>query len=99
MEFWKNSKMSCVYFSNDAADEQIDCEVTLDGPNILVEYSFEGEHVRYRGQEQGAGHYILSSPASNGEATLHRFTGSKFLDGYWSEDGVRGMWRIALISQ
>lgn len=88
--------MACVYFDETPADEHILCKVTIDAQNISIDYSDEGESYRYAGQEHGHGHYILYCHSIKGEATLHRLPGSKFLEGYWIEDGERGMWRITL---
>jgi hypothetical protein len=69
----------------------------------MVEYDDEGQRKQYRGFRGhdgnfDAGHFHLSmkSADSTGIATLHRFEDSSVLEGYWAEDGYRGMWRIKL---
>lgn len=70
----------------------------INGPEIVVEYRGDvpGGWLRYVGREDGAGHYRLTCPERRGNATLHRFKDSDILDGFWSEDGQIGMWRIQI---
>lgn len=95
MPVWKG-EMDTVYYDADEADEREACEVKVAGGEIVVSYSQDGEIVLYRGQEQGPGHFVLECPERLGKATLHQLQGSRILEGYWSEEGYRGMWRIVL---
>lgn len=91
---WKNSEMTLVYYSQVPSDV-LSCDVKIDGTEIVVVYDDEGP-VLYRGKDSGDGHYVLESPEQKGRGTLHRSPGSQFLEGFWIEDGIRGMWRIEL---
>jgi len=97
MSVWKGA-MDTVYYDNSEADEREDCEVKIAGDAIAVSYSEDGEFVLYRGRDHGQGHFVLECPERRGKATLHQLPGSTILEGYWSEEGYRGMWRIALQS-
>ena len=91
---WNNSKMQVLYYDKTVADENWPCVVRISDTEIVVEYRDEGT-VIYRGENDGSGHYTLRC-SDGSEATLHSFAGSELLEGSWREDGMRGMWRIAL---
>lgn len=93
MTIWKNSTMTTFYYSSNAED--IPCIVKIDDKTILVEYEDEGV-VQYKGRNNNDGHFELTAPQANGRASLHQFPNGEVLEGYWSEDGNRGMWRISL---
>jgi len=92
---WNNSKCDVLFF-NSKADSTSDCEVVIGDGEIEVSYIDEGERLFYRGKEIGPGHYVLHAAGFDGEATLHRFHDGRVLEGYWVEEGHRGMWRIQL---
>ena len=96
MAVWNNSKMT-VYYPASGSSEH-DCIVKIDGQEILVEYDDDGTVRQYRGPNRGDGHFSLEmhGPGTSGKASLHMFEGSTFLEGYWTEDSYRGMWRIKL---
>lgn len=74
MPVYSNSKMDSVYCGDTLlAYEGEDCEVRIDGEEIVVSYQDDQEIVVYKGKENSQGHYILESPERQGEATLHRF--------------------------
>lgn len=91
-----NSKMDLLYYDDTSADEKIDCKVTIQHQQIRLSYEWGGEFITYLGTEVEPGHFELQSSAVNGRGTLHRRTNSKFLDGFWVEGGIRGMWRVTL---
>ena len=98
---YNNCQMTIVYFDGECADEGMVCTVKLDKSNILVEYEDETDNsskilVQYVGKSRSEGHYELSCPEQGGRATLHCFKDAKVLEGFWVEDGYRGMWRIFL---
>lgn len=96
MTVWSNSRADIFYY-NDDADCGDPCEVKIDNGRIVVSYEDEGGgYIVYEGSENGAGHFELSAPSVNGRATLHMFNGNKVLEGWWDEEGTRGMWRIFL---
>jgi len=70
--------------------------VRLTDETIEIAYDDDEGAVCYRGKNAGNGHFHLKAPERNGEASLHCFTGSQYLEGYWHEDDSRGMWRIYL---
>jgi hypothetical protein len=98
MAVWNNSKMTSLYYDTTSADIS-DCEVRIDGKDIIVSYREEDEQlsVIWQGTEHGSGHYELTLEAGQGRASLHRFEKSTFLEGWWKEQGEEGMWRIELL--
>jgi len=92
---WHNCKVDTFYY-DDEADTDSPCEVRIDGDVIVVSYDGENGPIIYKGQAKGAGHFELRSTDVDGRATLHMFEGGKSLEGFWIEDGIEGMWRIAL---
>lgn len=105
MTIWHNSKMSTLFYSAGEAWENHPCIVQIDDENILVKYMEDGAQVQYVGENLGDGHFHLTSTHLNGRATLHRFPAradtnrgndADVLEGYWTEAGNRGMWRIEL---
>jgi hypothetical protein len=72
------------------------CEVKVDDVSIVVSYKWDDEWMNYQGKNLGGGHFELTCEAENGHATLHTLHDSIFLDGYWTANGQKGMWRITL---
>lgn len=95
MTVWKNSTMDTYYGSESAKFNQA-CEVKIDGKDISISYDIDGRTTLYSGMDHGNGHFELGSDAIKSKATLHRFNESMFLDGWWTEEGNVGMWRITL---
>lgn len=96
MSHYKNAT-SCIYFLGNEAAESSDCEVRItEKGEIVVSYETDDGYTVYKGQEQGKGHYLLESDEPFGRGSLHRFEGSQILEGYWEEEGSKGMWRIEL---
>ncbi len=99
---YKNAVADILYYSRDVADEDTPCivKITGEGENaeIHVEYEDDDEIVIYKGKSLGSGHFSLKtiSKTVKGQATLHQIPGGKILEGYWQEDGYKGMWRIKL---
>jgi hypothetical protein len=97
---WKKSVM--ISFYHETASEQSNCEVVLTGSRISVTYLFgpDDDEYEYIGEDNGGGHFVLKMKAhgSEGHAILHRMPDSDFLDGYWEEDRIKGMWRIKLVA-
>ncbi len=50
----------------------------------------------YKGQKIADGCFELTCDAKKGRASLHMLRDSVHLDGYWTEDSGKGMWRITL---
>jgi hypothetical protein len=84
------------YYADGNAMATYPCEVRLDEGSVAVTYASDGGPVTYEGTELGVGHFKLTSPSPKGNATLHMFAGAGVLEGWWSEDGAVGMWRIHL---
>lgn len=96
MSHYKNATYWTFHFAKEAAESH-PCEVRImDDGKIVVSYETDSDFVVYKGEEQGQGHYLLESEEPQGRASLHRFPGSLILEGYWEEDGMKGMWRIEL---
>ncbi len=72
------------------------CQVKFEAGAITVEYMSAGESITYQGHEKGPGHYELHAVGFDGRATLHTFDGSALLEGSWTEESAKGMWRIWL---
>jgi hypothetical protein len=89
-----NCKADHLFFEREA-ETDVPCNVEIDNGKIRVWYENLAIPI-YEGQENGAGHFELHALSGNGRGTLHRFDGSKCLEGFWVEDGYRGMWRITL---
>jgi hypothetical protein len=90
---WKHSFMTCFYADGELSETS--CQVRISRGGIAVSYADEGEVV-YEGTEDAPGHFRLACKAVNGRATLHRFPDGDMLEGFWTEGGNRGMWRIQL---
>lgn len=96
MSHYKNATYWTFHFGKEAAESH-PCEVRImDDGEIVVSYETDSDFVLYKGEEQGAGHYLLECEEPQGRASLHRFPDSLILEGYWEEDGLKGMWRIEL---
>ena len=97
-QVWAGCRMdTCFYDQRPALFETNACDVRLDSAgNIVVTYDDPDGQVFYSGRDLGSGHFRLTFPKRQAEATLHRFSHSKILEGYWREAGDEGMWRIRL---
>ncbi|MBU0594257.1 MAG: hypothetical protein KKH74_11055 [Gammaproteobacteria bacterium] len=95
--FYKNA--TCwTYYSSQEAAERMPCEVRIneESGEIAISYESEDGYTVYSGNESGDGHYVLECEEVQGRASLHRFPSSSILEGYWEENGLKGMWRIEL---
>lgn len=93
---WPNSKCDWLYYENEAPDVNNPVKVIMENGEIEVSYESEGEWYSYKGPEVNPGHYELHGVGYDGRATLHHFPGGRILEGYWTDEGYRGMWRIQL---
>lgn len=91
---YRNSRMETYRSTHVTLDDP--CQVRIEDGAITVEYASDGEPVIYKGHEKGTGHYELHAVGFDGRATLHTFDGSALLEGGWTEEGAKGMWRIWL---
>jgi hypothetical protein len=87
------------FYNTGRPSRNVTASVKLDGEDITVEYPGEHGQERYFGKALAPGHYELRAVEIGGRATLHRFPGSDYLEGYWSQDHHYGMWRIQLINE
>lgn len=94
---YRNATCWTYYFGQDAA-EHMPCEVRISDENGEIVVSYEGEegYTLYSGKENGVGHYELRSENPRGRASLHQFPDGRILEGFWEENGCKGMWRIEL---
>ena len=90
------AKMDTAYYDETTADEEEDCEIIINMDKIVVSYRYDNEVVVYKGKDEGHGHFVLECPDRKGKATLHQIPESKFLEGFWIEEGYKGFWRITL---
>lgn len=96
MPVWINSRMTAAFFDETPASEDEECIVRIEGDTIEISYDDEEGNVIYKGKNDGCGHFVLKCPERSGDATLHMFKDTKFLDEYWIEGGNKGFWRIEL---
>ncbi|MEK6795445.1 MAG: hypothetical protein AABZ39_11745 [Spirochaetota bacterium] len=94
-ELFENCKMDLLYYHDFENEIGLSCSVRVTGQEIVVSSSLGGEKIILRGKGI-RGHYNLKYPQGDGNATLHRFTDGKFLEGQWSWGGARGLWIIWL---
>lgn len=96
MTFYRHSTVHSFYGDETPVDIG-PCQVRIDNGRIEVIYEGDtgGEEV-YEGTEDGDGHFKLEKRNGDGKANLHQFQNGKILDGWWSEEGDEGMWRIHL---
>ncbi|MCX5846688.1 MAG: hypothetical protein NTW12_10110 [Deltaproteobacteria bacterium] len=92
----KTALMDTVFYDETPADEGEECEIRINGNVIVLSYKDDNGVVIYEGKDKGHGHFVLKCPERQARATLHRIPNSKFLEGYWIEEGERGFWRITL---
>jgi hypothetical protein len=92
-----NARMDTYYASAFEVDTDWPCEVCIDEEMIVLKYDGEHGRLTYRGHSDGAGHYHLQADGFQGKGTLHRFPGGRTLEGYWCEEGKRGMWFISFV--
>ncbi len=97
MNTWKSCTADILYYDGrPTITKDEGYIVRLTDESIEVAYDDDEGAVCYRGKNTGDGHYQLTAAERNGRASLHRFPGSNFMEGYWNEDDSRGMWRIEL---
>ena len=100
MRKFKDATMKMWTVGSDAMTTR-QCVVQLGDHNGQVEVIYEDEanddsFVTYEGMEQGEGHYLLERESLDGRASLHRFSDSLILEGYWETGETSGMWRVEL---
>ncbi len=96
MNTWKNCTADILYYDNNAMTNDEGYIVRLSDQTIEVAYDDDDGAVCYRGKNEGNGHFKLTAPERSGQASLHCFPESHFMEGYWQEGESRGMWRIQL---
>lgn len=99
VQSWDNSTQEAFYTDSKLADRKNwRCSVRLGNGSIEVSYKdTEGRVILYTGRQIAVGHFELTAPSpTNGWASLYRFNGGRFLEGYWYEGDVHGLWRISL---
>ena len=101
MPIWRNVSVDTYYADGNkpVLNEREAVEVRIDEKVIVVSYEDDNGIVIYQGNNDGSGHFALNFDARGrtGRASLHRFLpDGNILEGYWVEDGDRGMWRIEL---
>ena len=97
MTIWKNCRAD-IYYTNDHPElNDPGYEVRITGDEIVISYEGNTGWVNYTGHDHGDGHFELTSPEVKGRAVLHRMPEGDILEGNWSEEGERGMWRVHLI--
>lgn len=94
---WESSKAE-VYYGDSRPSETSDCNVSLEAGSLKIIYEIDDGEVRWIGTDLGGGHFDLRAHgAVTGRASMHMMTPkSRFLEGWWQEDGEEGMWRISL---
>lgn len=98
VEVFKNAQMD-VYHAG-GVEFDWPCTVRIDDEMLVLEYMLNNNELRiYRGHSVGDGHFRLQADGFRGDATLHRFSASTFLEGFWIEEAEQGMWRVRLVAE
>lgn len=97
MTIWKNCRADIYYADEGAELNDPGYEVRVTNGDMVISYQGQSGWVNYSGQDQGGGHYLLHCPEVDGRAMMHHAPESSIIEGYWSEDGCDGMWRLYLI--
>ena len=97
MTLWKNCTTDIYYQDEGAEMNDPGYQVRIDGDELVLSYETTKGWVNYKGKDLGGGHFELYSEEVDGRSMLHRAPEAEILEGFWSEDGSRGMWRIHLI--
>lgn len=97
---YKNCKLS-IYHQDRPADLEIHCIVVVEGDELELKYDQEdGSFWSWKGSDQGCGHYLVyANSGRRGRAVLHHLRSTSYLNGYWAENGLKGMWRVELGSE
>lgn len=97
MTIWANSEIDWYYAAGESETGR--CNVRIDGPNVVLDFIYEGTRYIFRGTEDGEGHFRLHDDAgSKSRYHLHRFRDDEVLDGVWFAGSEMGMCRITLAS-
>lgn len=96
MKLWEDCRVENTYLGvvETSGDDSADVRIG-DGRIVLTWEDDEGV-VEWHGREHGEGHFELACPERAGRGTLHRFPGGRILEGFWSERGETGFWRVHL---
>lgn len=95
-KIYKNSLMS-LYYTDRPADTDLECIVVVGENKIELKYDQEdGQFWSWKGELNSPGHYLVYANYPGSRGTLHHLEQMKYLEGYWVENGYRGMWRIQL---
>ena len=85
------------FFDARDARRNVPAQVSFEGRGItLITTDNMGEPVLWHGERRGQGHYVLSAPAADMDASMHRFADSMILEGFWRHGMERGFWRLHL---
>lgn len=86
-DFWNDSEEDGSYSG----------KVRIKEDGIFLSYIIDGHEIMWEGKEHGKGHFLLKEKTDvKSHATLHRFDGSKILEGYFSIGEDKGMWRFEI---
>ena len=86
--------MDTLYY-NDEPYVDHPCEVKIDDGLIEVSYTIDDGKFIYKGHEQTPSIYTLKG-IDGCNATLYWSDKAKIMYGDWSQDGLRGLWKITL---
>ena len=85
------------YYQDQPAHLGSDCILSFNDDECELKYDDDdGKFWSWKGIAQGQGHYKLKANHSGAQGSLHMFEGARIMDGYWSENGFKGMWRVYL---
>jgi hypothetical protein len=92
-----DATVDIAYFDARDARHDVPARVKFEGESLtLVAADDLGEEVYWKGERRGQGHFVLSVPDADMDASLHRFADSSILEGFWRRGRVRGFWRLHL---
>jgi len=85
------------YFNENEEGAIYSGKIRITEGSIFLSYIVDDREITWEGHEHGDGHFLLKeNNADNSKATLHRFSGSKILEGYFSIGEEKGMWRFEI---
>ena len=85
------------FFEARDARRDISAQIKFEGRGLTLLMADESGHpVMWHGERRGQGHFVLSAPEADMEASLHRFADSLIMEGFWRHGRERGFWRLHL---
>ena len=94
--FWEGCRVEVVTEAGGSRFDDDDCDVRLEGDQLVVTYWDENGAVVFDGSRDEGGVFDLWCRSRPRRAELHFCEENRALEGSWSERESRGTWRIEL---